>query len=155
MKKRLKGRKGEDKQWRHCLQTRTSIPSTPVSSAPAIPNAPNHMGTADPIQGSGGVEGTSGCGPGDPVWLFSRDMGHVAFPFLIVSFLICEMGMNAIYLNTKVKVERNSVLSTKTGTLGAQELNDKRHHRDIPGGAVAKTPSSLRGRPESHPWLGN
>lgn len=87
----------------------TSIPLTPISSAPPIPNAPNHRDTADPIQGSGDIESTSGCGPGDPVWLFSCDVEHVAFPFLILTFLICEMGMTIIYLNTKVKVETNSV----------------------------------------------
>ena len=32
--------------------------STPVSSAPAIANAPNHIHTADPLKGSSGAEGT-------------------------------------------------------------------------------------------------
>ena len=113
------------------------------------------MDTVDPIQGNGAVEDTSGCGPGDTVWLFSCDIGHMTFPFLLLSFLICEMGMTIIYLNTKVKVERNSVLSTKTGVLGAEVLNDKCHHRGVPGGPVAKAPSSQRRRPESHPWQGD
>ena len=112
------------------------------------------MDTADPIQGSGGVEGTSGCGLGDPVWLFSCDIGHAAFSFLILSFLICEMGMTIVYLNTKVKVERNSVLSAKAGALGAQALDDKRRHRDVPGAPGATTPSSQRRRPQCHPWPG-
>ena len=83
------------------------------------------------------------------------DIGHMTFPFLLLSFLICEMGMTIIYLNTKVKVERNSVLSTKTGVLGAEVLNDKCHHRGVPGGPVAKAPSSQHRRPESHPWQGD